>query len=608
MKKISVLYVDDAADLLEITRLYLEQSGMIEVTVLPDPRQALEHLRTRSYDAIVSDYEMPGMNGIDFLKTIRKNFDGVPFILFTGKGREEIVIEALNHGADSYIQKGGDPEAQFAELEHKIRSNVQRKWALDALCESERKYRQVVENAHEGIYVIQDERILYSNPRVIEKITECGIPETDFLTQPFFTFIHPDDREMMRDRYYRRIRNGDSFPRYPFRMTNRSGATYWWDVYAVVIEWNGRPATLNFARNISEHYSLKERLSDTECRYQELLDLLPKTVIGMDMDFVLTFINRAGEEKWGYASGEMVGRLTLTDLIVGEERGKIQNALLKAGVGERIAEQETIARTRDGRTFPVKIYLSPMVRKSGIAGFLAVCVDITGFQDARAMLEYTNNKLDLMGKITCHDLRNQLTILDGSLELARTKTTDREVQQHLARIGNVAKNIRIQMSFIDQYTKIGSSVPLWQNVEELIRNIHPDLLCGPVQITTDLDGLEIYTDLLFEKVLYNLFDNSMRHGGRVTGIRFSYRNSGKDLELAYEDDGIGIPAPVKARIFTCGYGRNTGLGLFVIEKILSTSGISITETGEPGKGARFVMRVPEGSFRFAPAKGAAPGP
>lgn len=599
MKKISVLYVDDAAELLEITRVYLEQSGVIEVTVLPDANRALEHLRTRSYDAIVSDYEMPGMNGIEFLKAVRKNFDGVPFILFTGRGREEIVIEALNHGADSYIQKGGDPEAQFAELEHKIRSNVQRKWALDALCESERKYRQVVENAHEGIYVIQDERILYSNPRIIEKITECGISETDFLSQSFLALIHPDDRQMVRDRYYRRIENGESFPRYPFRMTNRSGATYWWDVYAVVIEWNGRPATLNFARNISEQHSLKERLSDTECRYQELLDLLPKTVIGMDREFVLTFINRAGEQKWGYDSGEMVGRLTISDLIVGEERGRIRNAFLKAGEEKQIAEQETIARTRDGRTFPMKIYLSPMVRKSGIAGFLAVCVDITGFRDARAMLEYTNNKLDLMGKITCHDLRNQLTILDGSLELARMKTTDRDIQQYFTRIGTIAKNIRIQMSFIEQYTKIGSSVPLWQNVEELIHTIHPDLFCGPVQITADLDGLEIYTDLLFEKVLYNLFDNSIRHGGQVTGIRVFYRKTDKDLDLVYEDDGIGIPASEKPRIFTCGYGRNTGLGLFVIEKILSTSGISITETGEPGKGARFVMRIPDGSFRFA---------
>ena len=88
----------------------------------------------------------------------------------------------------------------------------------------------------------------------------------------------------------------------------------------------------------------------------------------------------------------------------------------------------------------------------------------------------------------------------------------------------------------------------------------------------------------------------------------TFIEASQHLELAYEDDGIGIPAPEKARIFTCGYGRNTGLGLFVIEKILSTSGISITETGEPGKGARFVMRVPEGAFRFAPAKGAAPGP
>ncbi|AGB01089.1 PAS domain S-box protein [Methanoregula formicica] len=607
MKKISVLYVDDEPGLLELTKVYLEQSDRFEVTVLPSAALALKHLKTRSYDAIISDYQMPGINGIEFLKQIRKTNDGIPFILFTGRGREEVVIEALNHGADSYLQKGGDPKAQFAELEHRIRSHVQRKWAQDALSESEKKYRRVVENAHEGIYIIQDERIIFSNPHIIERITECGISEADFLSKPFFTFIHPDDRQLMRDRYYRRIENGESFSRYPFRMVNSSGAVYWWDIYAVVIDWNGRPATLNFARNITEQYSLEERLSDSECRYRELLDLLPKTVIGMDTEFNLTFINRSGEEKWGYANGEILGKLAITDLIAEADRGRIRNALLKATEGERITELETIATLRNGRTFPVKLYLSPMIRKSNIAGFLAVCVDISDFRDARTMLAYTNNKLDLMGKINCHDLHNQLTILDGYLALAEKKTKDQDVLRYLHRIGNATKTIRIQMSFMEQYMKIGSSVPLWQNIEELISNIHPDLLSGTIRIDIDLGGLEIYGDLLLEKVLYNLFDNAIRHGGHVTAIRISFDNTETGIDLVFEDNGIGIPESEKKKIFTCGYGKNTGLGLFVIEQILSISGITIAETGEPGKGARFVMHIPAGSFRFVPIPSIKPG-
>ncbi len=81
------------------------------------------------------------MNGISFLKTLRANGNTTSFIIFTGKGREEVVIEALNCGADFYIQKGGNPTAQFAELSNKIRYAVSRKRTEDLLKESEERYR-----------------------------------------------------------------------------------------------------------------------------------------------------------------------------------------------------------------------------------------------------------------------------------------------------------------------------------------------------------------------------------------------------------------------------------------------------------------------------------
>ncbi|MFA7695287.1 MAG: response regulator, partial [Methanoregula sp.] len=116
MTKISVLYVDDEPALLDLAPLYLERSGSLSIATTDSAKKALDMLKEQSFDAIISDYQMPGMDGIGFLKKIREQFDGIPFILFTGKGREEIVIEALNSGADSYLQKGGDPKAQFAEL------------------------------------------------------------------------------------------------------------------------------------------------------------------------------------------------------------------------------------------------------------------------------------------------------------------------------------------------------------------------------------------------------------------------------------------------------------------------------------------------------------
>src|SRR5665647_815507 len=117
---ISVLYVDDESGLLEICKLFLENSRLFIVDIVTSAPAALTLLNSKNYDAIISDYQMPEMNGIEFLKAVRKQYGDIPFILFTDRGREEVVIEAINNGVDFYLQKGGDPKAQFAELSHKL--------------------------------------------------------------------------------------------------------------------------------------------------------------------------------------------------------------------------------------------------------------------------------------------------------------------------------------------------------------------------------------------------------------------------------------------------------------------------------------------------------
>jgi PAS domain S-box-containing protein len=123
---IRVLYIDDEPDLLEIGKRFLERTGTLVVTPLSSAEEGLQALKFQSFDAIVSDYQMPEMDGITFLKALRHRDDQTPFILFTGRGREEIAIEAYEQGADHYVQKGGGPSAQFIDLAHKIRSSVKK--------------------------------------------------------------------------------------------------------------------------------------------------------------------------------------------------------------------------------------------------------------------------------------------------------------------------------------------------------------------------------------------------------------------------------------------------------------------------------------------------
>jgi len=117
-----------------------------------------------------------------------------------------------------------------------------------------------------------------------------------------------------------------------------------------------------------------------------------------------------------------------------------------------------------------------------------------------------------------------------------------------------------------------------------------------------MDGkdVRIFADPMLKTVFSNLLDNTVRHGGeQVTAVRVFARPDGKDLIVTWEDNGAGIAATEKERIFERGFGKNTGLGLFLTREILSLTGITIRENGEPGNGARFELTVPNGAYRLA---------
>lgn len=158
-----VLLVDDEPALLELGKLYIEQHFLMKVTTAESAADALEKIRTRMFDAVISDYQMPEIDGIAFLKLIRETQPSLPFILFTGKGREEVVIDAINNGATFYIQKGGEPKAQYAELSHKICRAVNQCRSETTLRETNDVLNAILAASPNGIALVRERTLQWVN-------------------------------------------------------------------------------------------------------------------------------------------------------------------------------------------------------------------------------------------------------------------------------------------------------------------------------------------------------------------------------------------------------------------------------------------------------------
>jgi len=219
-------------------------------------------------------------------------------------------------------------------------------------------------------------------------------------------------------------------------------------------------------------------------------------------------------------------------------------------------------------------------------------------QRAEESLRVANTKLNLLSSITRHDMLNKLHSIGLQMELLTRKCSGEDgTRDSLAAIGTQLQSLEEMIWFSSDYQDLGVQAPAWHSVPVVIAGIRGWVHGVPLELDPGLDTFEIYADPLLSKVFYNLADNAVRHGERVTRIRVYGKEQPEGLTIFWEDDGVGVSLTEKERIFSKGHGKHTGLGLFLVREILSITGISIRETGMPGTGARFEMLVPAGSYR-----------
>ncbi len=343
----------------------------------------------------------------------------------------------------------------------------------------------------------------------------------------------------------------------------------------------------------------EEIIRKSEEKYRNLIENISEAVCEIDEQGRFTYISPKIRELLGYGPEEIAGKSHAeisSGYFTPAIPGSPQHGTLPP---EPFALFEHPCRHKDGSEVILQISGTPIVEDGAFRGYRIVCRDITEKKQAEDALRATNDKLQLLSSITRHDVLNMVMVLRLSNELAREKTDDEELLITLNRETQAIDTIEDLINFTSIYQDIGNASPTWQNVQTVADTVAAKFNLNGIATDIRLDGREIYADPLLEKVFYNLFDNTLRHGNGVSAITLSAAEVEGHLVITVEDDGIGIPEAEKEKIFRRKYGKNTGLGLFLTREILAITGIGIQETGTAGRGARFEILVPGRAFRQA---------
>jgi K+-sensing histidine kinase KdpD len=253
----------------------------------------------------------------------------------------------------------------------------------------------------------------------------------------------------------------------------------------------------------------------------------------------------------------------------------------------------------DGSVRNVSVIGSVERDKEGkVIEFHGLVQDITDQKRAERGFQEANRKLNLLSSITRHDIKNQLMALNGNLTLLSMKKLDPASEELLRRSDSALSRISTMIQFTKEYEDVGVKAPIWQNVRSLVEKEAKVVTLNQINLVNDIPAdMDVFADPLIAKVFHNLIDNALRHGGKVTTIRFYLEERDCSRSIICEDDGVGIPSEMKGEIFAHGSGNDHGFGLFLSREIFGITGITIKENGEQWKGARFEISIPAGVWR-----------
>ena len=574
---IRVLCVDDEPDLADTAAAFLEREGdRLSVRTVESAQEALAVLDEDHIDCVVSDYDMPGTNGIELLERVRTTHADLPFILYTGKGSEAVASDAISAGVTDYLQKGVGT-SQYTLLANRIRNAVDNYRAQAKLAEREKRLNLFFEQSPLGV-VEWDEQ--FDFVRMNEAAQEIlGYTHEDLVGGSWEQIVPESDRDAVDDVVSGLLEDEGGY--YSVNENVRKNGD------RIVCEWHNRVVTdetgavvavFSQFQDITERKERERRLEEVTSQYRTLVENFPDGGAFL-FDEECRYVRAGGEglEAVGLSESDLVGA-TPHDIFPDDIADETVEHYRETLAGHTT----TYEQEYDGNRYRVQTV--PVRSDGDVAYGIAVSRDVTERIERRRQLERQNERLERFTSVVSHDIRNPLNAVDGRLELAQQECDSPHLDDAVSALDRSFALIDDVLTLAREGRVVSEPEPV--DLASVCREHWRTIETAEATLTTDVDRRIRADPARLGQLFENLVGNAIEHAGADVRVRVGELDDG----FYVADDGTGIPPGDREAVFDAGYStadRGTGFGLRIVEEIADAHGWAVGVTDSNEGGARF---------------------
>jgi PAS domain S-box-containing protein len=611
-----LLIEDDLVDRIAFQRLIKNQYPNYRIEITESVSQARKKLEEMHVDIVISDFYLGDGTPFDILPILTKQ--KIPVVITTGSGDRNSAAQAIRQGAADFLVK--DQNYNYLKALPGIIERVLAggKYEPGHIPDTDKPvpaqpvsgyagFNQAGEIGFQRLVTDQSELIARFRPDgTLLFVNEIfcnyfGKTRGDLIGKPFEIFL-PDGSRQRLDGRVKELTSEYPKDNFELRILLHDNELLWLHItLRALFDDNRIPIEHQIvAYDVTARKDAEEALKESEKFLNNVVENMPDMIMVKDArDLRFVRFNKAGEELLGYTRVDLYGK-SAYDFFSKDESDffvkKDKEALATKHIID-IPEEKIQTRMQGERILHTKKI--PILDEMGNPTFvMGISEDITEHKRNEKALNLARHKLALLNAVTFHDIQSAAFSLAAYPDLLKSVVVDEKGKLYLEKLVSANNKILNSLNFAKNYQDMGVQNPRWQAVSQvfLFAISHLDFL--HIHHTSRLEGLHIYADPLFEKVLFHLMQNVLVHGVHATEVTLWYQEREDKLILVIEDNGTGIPPDEKNIIFDRGLGKNAGLGLFFVREVLSITDMTIEETGEYTKGARFEITVPKGNYQF----------